>query len=110
MAEINKTLISKTTINYALKRRIDLEVNQDCDGITSEIKKTLWLTEVDESGGLACEPFVMYLINDDGSFSFYGNVYLPERVKEELPAYVENEKKLRIMLDYLACELSKINK
>ncbi|MFM4936157.1 hypothetical protein ACET94_16755 [Aeromonas veronii] len=110
MSGLSEALISKTTIKYALKRRIDLEVNQDLDDITSEIKRTLWFTEVDERGELACEPFVIYLVNGDGSFSFYGNVYLPDTVKEELPAYIENEKKLRAVLDYMFCELSKNNK
>lgn len=98
------SVISKTTINYALKRNIDLDLGES--GPSGELT-TIWFTEIEKDGEPACEPFIMYLVNGDGSFSFYGNVYLPNEIKEELPAYIPDEKKLREMIGFLNGEIMK---
>ena len=107
---MNQTIncvVSKTTINYALKRNIDFDISQpscelDCDNST-----ILWFIEIEESGDAVCEPFLMYRVNGDGSFSYYSNIYLPAYIKEELPAHIENEKKLREVIDFLHREINK---
>ena len=39
--------------------------------------------------------------SEDGVFSFYGNTYLKQEVKEELPAFIRDEKQLRNVIDFI---------
>lgn len=49
--------------------------------------------------------FVLYACQD-GSFSWKQNISLAPSVKEELPAYYQNCKMLRVMIEYVAKEHS----
>lgn len=104
MSQDIKSVLSKTTINYAFKRGVYFDVGSA--GCADELV-TLWIGEIEEDGEPACEPLVIYTVNGDGSFSFYGNVYLPSEIKEELPAFIMGELELRKVVAFLRCELNK---
>ncbi|QJI10876.1 hypothetical protein GuL6_173 [Buttiauxella phage vB_ButM_GuL6] len=90
--------LSKITINFAAKRNILVEI---CEADEIVEMDRVWIyTDVD-----ACEPDVSYVANADGSFSFYGNLGLPVEVKEELPAYIRDEKHLREVIAFIANEM-----
>lgn len=88
----NKLPLSKTTLNFAFKRKIDI--------INAPVDSKLWVFVTGES-----EPSLFLLSNKDGSFSFAGNVDLPQEVKEELPAHIRDEKHLREVLDFISKEV-----
>lgn len=83
--------ISKTTLNFAERRGICLNIDNNYDAGQ--------MLEFYEDGN-DCEPFMMYLVSESG-FSFYGNAYLKQEVKEELPAFIRDEKQLRSVIDYI---------
>lgn len=90
--------LSKTTLNFAAKRNLAVEIVEADEVMEND---RLWIyTDVD-----ACEPDVSYLVNADGSFSFFDNLNLPVGVKEELPAFIRDEKHLREVLDFIAEEI-----
>ena len=43
-----------------------------------------------------------YRVNEDGSFTWNGNIYLAQEVKEELPATIKDEKHLRQVLKFIS--------
>ena len=86
--------ISKTTINYAVKRNLDVTV--------CEYENELLIWEGDNE----CEPAVSYMINENGSFTYRAISWLSQEIKEELPATINNEKHLREVLNFLAAELA----
>lgn len=88
--------ISKTTFNYAKKRGLDLTIN-DFDDYTA-----LCFWEADND----CEWMFSYRI-EYGMLVWQGNIYLPQHIKEELPATITSEKQLRQMIDFVAKEISK---
>ena len=85
-------MVSKTTTNFAGKRGVELSVEQfnDID--------VLCIWEADND----CEWLCSYYINDDGSFTWKGNIYLSKEVKEELPATIKNEKHLRQVIQFIS--------
>lgn len=83
--------ITKTTINFAKKRGLDVTIENFGEGDILAV----WDINND------CEWMFSYIVNGDGSFTWKGNVYLPQDLKEELPATIKNEKHLREMLDYV---------
>ena len=98
--ELVNNMLSKTTTNYAKKRDLDVSnhiINED--GVTN----TIWIWEADNDS----EPLFIYACNDDGSFAWHGNIYLADSIKEELPAFIRDEKHLREVLAFVAAELSK---
>ncbi len=81
--------LSKTTTNFSEKRNIELNLSE-----------TLWIT----LGLDGNEPAVIYAANEDGSFQFETNVSLSDSIKEELPAYIRDEKHLREVVAFIAKE------
>lgn len=85
-------IITKTTVNFAKRHNLDVtienfgEVDQIC----------VWEANND------CEWMFSYTINANGSFNWYGNVYLAQDIKEELPATINDEKHLRAVLKFIA--------
>ncbi|QXV77432.1 hypothetical protein bas08_0057 [Escherichia phage DanielBernoulli] len=85
-------MVSKTTTNFAGKRGIELSVEQFND------MDVLCIWEADND----CEWLCSYYINDDGSFTWKGNIYLSQEVKEELPATIKDEKHLRQVIQFIS--------
>lgn len=85
-------MVSKTTTNFAGKRGIELSVEQFND------VDVLCILEDDND----CEWLCSYYINDDGSFTWKGNIYLSQEVKEELPATIKDEKHLRQVIQFIS--------
>lgn len=83
--------ISKTTINFAKRRGLYVTIEE----IDDAILLLVWDINND------CEWMFSYRVNNDGSFTWNGNVYLPQELKEELPATLKDEKHVREMLDYV---------
>lgn len=83
--------ISKTTINFAKRRGLYVTIEE----IDDAILLLVWDINND------CEWMFSYIVSGDGSFTWNGNIYLPQELKEELPATIKNEKHLREMLDYV---------
>ena len=52
-----------------------------------------------------CEWMCSYLVNANGSFTWNGNIYLEQQVKEELPATIRDEKHLRDVLKFIAASI-----
>lgn len=86
--------ISKTTFNYAERRGLELTVNhyEDC------VLLCVWEKEND------CEWMFSYRIEFD-KLVWNGNIYLPESIKEELPATIFDEKQLRRVLGFVSEEM-----
>lgn len=87
--------LSKTTVNFAERRGIffDYVEGDDADGIDR-----VWFF-FDEEG---CEPDLSYIMNQDGTFTYYHTLTLPQHIKEELPATIKNEKHFREVVDFLS--------
>lgn len=90
--------ISKTTLNFAAKRNMLVEICEADDFV--EVDRVWIYTDVE-----GCEPDVSYVANTDGSFSFFDNISLPVEIKEELPAYIRDEKHLRQVIEFIANEM-----
>lgn len=81
--------ISKSIHNYAKRRNLEITVEND----GSEI----WFYEADND----CEPmFTMF--NNEDCLTWKGNIYLESEIKEEIPATIATEKKLKELLNYLS--------
>lgn len=87
--------VSKTTINFAAKRGIFIEV-VEADEYAPNGR--IWFFFDEDS----CEPDFSYIIGCDGSISFSTAYSLSAEVKEELPATIFNEKQLRQVIDFIA--------
>ena len=84
--------ISKSILNYAKRRNIELTVEND----GSEV----WFYEADND----CEPmFIMF--NNADCLTWKGNIYLKQEVKEELPATISSEAKLKEVLNFLSANI-----
>lgn len=83
--------ISKTTINFAKRRGLYVTIEEINDAML------LFVWDINND----CEWMFSYRVNNDGSFTWNGNVYLPQELKEELPATLKDEKHVREMLDYI---------
>lgn len=83
--------ISKTTINFAKRRGLYVMIEE----INDAMLLLVWDINND------CEWMFSYRVNNDGSFTWNGNVYLPQELKEELPVTLKDEKHVREMLDYV---------
>ncbi|HAT2492665.1 TPA: hypothetical protein I8220_004440 [Aeromonas hydrophila] len=88
--------LTKTTIKFAANRGLVLDVWE------SEQGPLLDVFEAEND----CEPMFHLRVNNDGSFSWAGNVYLPASIKEEIPAHYANERSLRSMMAFVATELA----
>lgn len=95
-------MLSKTTTNYATKRGLDITNIVDVHCLLNNPNQ-VWIWELDNDN----EPLLSYTSNSDGSFNFNYNTYLPIEIKEELPAYLKDEKALRLMLNFISLELNK---
>ena len=91
--------ITKTTINFAARRGIEIYVHEG--------DKQVWFSQIDEEGEAFCEPFMMYNDNDD-CLTYHGNIYLPKEIKEEIPVTIFSEKQLKEVIKFLAEELKNI--
>lgn len=87
--------LSKTTIKFAQKRGLDVTVEDFGEG---EIV-AVW--ELDND----CEWMFSYRVNPNGSYTWNGNIYLDQEIKEELPATIKDEKHLREVLAFVANEM-----
>jgi hypothetical protein len=83
--------ISKTTINFAKRRGLYVTIEEINDAML------LFVWDINND----CEWMFSYRVNNDGSFTWNDNVYLPQELKEELPATLKDEKHVREMLDYV---------
>lgn len=91
MAIFNGSLhqvINGSIIKFAAKRGIELEVDAESESVLFH--------EVD-----SCEHMFAYGIGNDGSLIWRGNVYLPADVKEELPAHIMTEAKLKEVIEFI---------
>lgn len=79
-------MLSKTTINFATKRGMHVEINED------DILEIYINAEDDEYD-------LSYDVKDNGFF-FRGTL-LPQQVKEELPYWITDERHLRSLLEFL---------
>lgn len=87
--------LTKTTTSFAQKRNLSLTIENFGEG------DVLCIWELDND----CEWLCSYLCNEDGSFTYNGNIYLSDATKEELPATVKDEKHLREVLNFIAKEI-----
>ena len=95
-------MLSRTTTIFAKKRGLDVTNNIiNDDGSFKNVTNVIWIWEDDNQD----EPLFIYSCNDDGSFTWHGNIYLADTIKEELPAHIRDEKHLREVLAFLAVEL-----
>ena len=84
--------LTKTTTNFAKHHGFDLEIN------SFEDYTLLCVYEIEND----CEWMFSYRVNEDGSFTWNGNIYLAQEVKEELPATIKDEKHLRQVLKFIS--------
>ncbi|WP_045405078.1 hypothetical protein [Vibrio jasicida] len=80
--------VSKTTINYAERRNIELVIDDE--------SISFFLLN-DDSG----EPAFVYSIQESGLF-FKANIWLEPAVKEELPHWIMNDQMLRNVLSFVS--------
>ncbi|MEL5315730.1 hypothetical protein PTR49_05555 [Serratia ureilytica] len=90
--------ITKTTFNMAQKRGLTLTV-QKLDG---DQCLCVWEAKND------MEWLFCYTLTNAG-LQWRGNVYLPDDLKEELPALITTEKKLREMVDFIGINRHLLN-
>lgn len=96
--------ISKTTTNYAKARGLELDLTEVeiVMGITQPV---INVYELDSD----CEPMFSVNINKDGSYSYRSNVYLPNEIKEDLPAHMAKEEDFRKVLNFVSVEYAKVD-
>ncbi|MDD9179241.1 MULTISPECIES: hypothetical protein [Aliivibrio] len=80
--------VSKTTINFASRRNIELVIDDE---------SISFFPLNDDSG----EPAFVYSIQESGLF-FKANIWLKSAVKEELPRWIMNEQMLRNVLSFVS--------
>lgn len=92
-------MINKTTIKMAMARGIGLVVETDiCD---DNAVLCFWDATND------CEWMFSYNLIGD-MLQWRGNVYLPQSIKEELPATIETEAKLREVVQFISDNMKEI--
>ncbi|EFU5167499.1 hypothetical protein JGH65_004239 [Salmonella enterica] len=84
--------INKSILNYAAKRGIQLEVDKESEAV-------LFWDAREES-----EWMFSYGVGSDYSLIWRGNIYLPDEVKEELPAHIMTAAKLKEVIDFISSE------
>ncbi|EGI9738111.1 hypothetical protein EEO84_24560 [Salmonella enterica] len=90
-------IVTKTTQNYAKARQLIL----DSDFCDENKQPFLWVCVDDDSS----EPMFSLFANDDGSFSYKGNIWLSDATREEIPAFIRDEKHLRSVLAFVAQDM-----
>ncbi|EBF9323889.1 TPA: hypothetical protein ACG65H_003766 [Escherichia coli] len=94
--------VSKITQNFANARQLFI----DADYCNDHQKSFIWICVNDDSS----EPMFSLFANDDGSFSYRGNIWLDRATREEIPAHIKDEKQLRQVLAFVAQDMrSQIN-
>lgn len=90
--------ISKTTFNMAKRRGLEMTVEklEGESGCYTAI--CFWESNND------CEWLCSYRLNAQ-NLTWNGNVYLPNQIKEELPATIESETVLRSVIQFIATSL-----
>lgn len=89
--------VTKTTQNYAKARNLSID-SDFCD----ELKKDfIWVSVNNDS----CEPMFSMFVNEDGSFTYRGNIWLSIATREEIPAHITDEKQLRKVLAFIAQDM-----
>lgn len=95
--------ISKTTLNMALKRGIEIVIEEGI-GHDGETLVCFWDNRNESAG----EWMFSYAVANDGSLYWNGNVYLPQEIKEELPGTIQSEQVLREVVIFLSTQLHKV--
>ena len=90
-------IVTKTTQNYAKARQLIL----DSDFCDENKQPFIWVCVDDDSS----EPMFSLFANDDGSFSYKGNIWLSDATREEIPAFIRDEKHLRSVLAFVAKDM-----
>jgi len=81
--------ITKTTINYAEARNIELIIDPTL---------VSFYNMEDDS-----EPMFTYSVNEEtGEMFFKSNIWLSQESKEELPHWINSEKQLRQVINFIA--------
>ena len=94
LQEINESMkISKTTHKYAMKRNLELIVDDETVAFYTDYSDT--------------EPMFFYSISETGELFFKSNIWLKQETKEELPYWINSEKELRRVLDFVSKEIEK---
>lgn len=83
---------SKTTLNYAQRRGLDLILDDD---------GTLSFFEAKED----MEPLIVYADGGEQGYFYKANVYLDRPIKEELPHWIATDADLRRVVDFLSEQL-----
>lgn len=89
--------ISKTTFNMAKTRGLELTVEK----LEDNYVLCFW------QAGNDCEWMFSYNIHSD-KLVWRGNIYLPQEIKEELPATIFDEKQLRNVIKFVAKEMPEV--
>ena len=89
--------ISKTTQKYAQARMLFIDPSY-CDTNKSDI---IWICVNDDRS----EPMFSLFANEDGSFNYRGNIWLSAATREEIPAFIRNEKQLRQVIGFIAQDM-----
>ncbi len=89
--------ISKSTINFANRRNIDIEMI-NIDGVD-----VVWFSQIEDGEVSGESMFVMF--NNQNNLTWKGNIYLPRAIKEEIPSTILSEKQLKEMIKFLKKEL-----
>ncbi len=84
--------VSKTTINFAARRNIELIVDEN----------SITFHQLEDECG---EPALIYSIEDDGVF-FKANIWLSASTKEELPHWIKDEQNLRQVIEFISSEFN----
>ena len=86
--------ISKTTLNFALKRALDITVWHELDD--GAISHALWHVDNDN------EPLLIFSQNAKNEFFMLTNVTLDNLMWVELEQFIKNEKELRMAIDQIS--------
>ena len=94
-----ENILSRTTLNFAAKREILVSVYDFNDD------KQKFLSLVSEAEAEESDAELMYLANDNGSYTYYANTWLPDEIKTELPATITDERHLREVIEFIKSEI-----
>ncbi len=91
--------LSKTTETFAAKREMFVAVTD-----LTEYDSGIILSITSEEEANASDADIIYIANEDGSFTYKSNNWVSQEIKEELPATIRDEKHLREVVAFLADE------